>query len=127
MITLFLWLVTCQDFTPDARYPSVTVADAAEFGLNWHTARQEWLAASRHISHHDEWIRTQYKFDVYMDWKEQAILARDALDLIDNVTWNPTHDREWKLSQLVKLRRLIGDEMYVARRLPRVPGHMFSD
>lgn len=116
------------DYSADHRWPKVCLADAREFGVTPAEARFYWQFSSRHITAHADHIRQTCTFAVYLDWRGEAEKCRTAWDLLDNAVFNPDLSREYRLEQLDRLRRQIGNEAYYARRMPPpCPGWMFGD
>jgi hypothetical protein len=121
-------LATTPDFTADARHPDVRLGDAREFGLTPANAREAWLTARRHGAFHDEYIRERYPFAVYMNWRAEQAYAERVYDCLDNVLNGPGRSRESRLEELDRLRVMLGDANYHARKLPMpCPGHLFVD
>ena len=115
------------DLTADARYPLVRIADAAEFNILPHEAREAWNVAGRHIRTHEAYLLTHYTFGAVAAWRAEAEQCKAAWDALDNVlTCSP--DRLTRLAELDRLRRIVGDADYHARKMPPpCPGHRFRD
>lgn len=110
-------------------HPGVFLSDADGFAVDAITAREYWQLADRHIKHHRQHILDNYPFPAYMGWVTDAQKCRAAWDTLDNLTW-PTMDKspEYRLAQLRRLREILGEEDYAARRMPPpCPGWMFVD
>lgn len=130
MFDLLIVLVTgfvTPDYAIDARYPLVRIADAAEFNVSPEEARRAWELAHRHIIRHEDYLIERYAFGDVMVWKAEAEKCRNAWDCLDNV-FRMRDTRESKLLELDRLRKIIGDDAYHARRMPQpTPGYMFRD
>lgn len=128
LIFIASMLATTPDFTADPRFPDVRLADVREFGLTAENAREAWLTARRHGTAHDEYIRENYPFAVYMNWRAEQAYAERVYDCLDNVLGGWGRSREYRLEELDRLRVMLGDTAYHARKLPMpCPGHLFID
>jgi hypothetical protein len=127
LILAYALLTPPSDFSHDARWPGICLHDAYEFGATAKDARHAYQLARRHIEYYDERIRTRYNFTTYLDWKEQATQSMTAWDILDNVLFVPGMSDEFRMEQLARLRKHLGDEAYYGRRMPGpTPGHMFN-
>lgn len=109
----------------DPRWDMVVLADAKEFGVQAPSARGMWISAKAHIDHYNPIVWTYYSRASYARWKCEAETCHDAWDSLDNALNSPFRDTQ--LQQLDRLRHIIGDEDYRARRMPLPsPGWMFA-
>lgn len=115
------------DIRHDARYPGITLHDAYEFGATWQDAKEAWSLACRHQNTLDKWILENFRFSDYMDWRAESEHCRSAWDVLDNALRPSMSGYEQRMSNLVKLRAIIGEEAYNSRRMPPpTPGHLFN-
>jgi hypothetical protein len=125
ILTIAISFVT-PDIRHDARFPGITLQDAYEFGVSWQDAKEAWSLACRHQTCCDKWIMQNFRFSDYMDWRAESEHCRMAWDVLDNALRPNAAGREYRLSQLERLRSIIGEEAYNARRMPPpTPGHLF--
>ena len=126
LLSACLWATT-PDWTGDARYPDVRLGDAREFGISAREARAGWLMARAHVAHHDEFILRHHTFATYMAWRSEANACDAAWDALDNAL-NGTRNKLARLAELDRLRAIIGNDAYHARRMPApCPGHLFAN
>lgn len=114
---------------PERAEAGVCLSDADGFAVDHVTAREYWRMAKRHIEHHEKYLLRTYPFARVQPWMAEAERCRAAWDTLDNLTWPGTDKSpEYRIAQLKRLRDILGEADYQARRMPPpCPGHLFED
>lgn len=115
------------DYSADAKWPLVRLADADEFGVPYSVCKTMETIADQHAIHWYQYLQKYYpKRDVDV-WEAGYIHASQAWRILREIQ-EADIGKDRKLRRLNWLREWIGEEAYNARRMPPpCPGHLFAN